>query len=1347
MSIPDGFKFKLNQGNECFTTPSTFVTFRTNRLEDSQTKSVGCSTGRSFGFQQFPGIGGCHRYLCQILQSPSGRLRQASSQTKQPQCSRYPICMDIPCSTEEVTIDYNGCAVIQESPCDQTTESHHTTDRLAVCTAVCSSQCRLPSREVRSRQSSSDSIRGGRRATSSMEPSKPSWIHSDLDGHIRNNLFIEAITLQNERIRSETKPQTSLINLKDLVRPIGNNLNIEAITLQNKKVESKTKPSSIKGSRKINHSIKLAPNHWTLTNEEPGWMSDYVVEAIELQDNIVTRIHKRKSKSIKCTMYHYMAVILLFMMYIIPVLHATPLNAPALFDKDQVMDKLILRNQIAYHFKKSVREVTQELFVSRQLDVSILFLGIHVLKHTGTDLMNYCNTLKSTSSGYGRPTGKRAAPAPYVLIAMPALASFAEAKARCKARKMQLPEVYNDMQLDLLSSFLRANKLNACFAGLEPDIIDSIFRFISTGYPIWKTPHKNIYLNGISIPMDTIMDDANTKFMYTKNKELVAVATNSILSTKYNLGDPQFREHVKDFTQTVGAIVCEPAWDGITMDHFKHSLGPVGDTRIHTYPRRSVDSETSNKGKANSSVPTNKISDEETSNKGNSDSHIFIDQLFGEESSNTGSSDPPDFVTGMFNDGPPKKGSPRLSFPETLQEYCVSIANQASDISYEMTAKLKNLLSLVDISVQLEQGTSNTGSKVQRSEGNQTSETAIQLYGHNNNEVAVILRHKRFAFMAKFIFKTGVKLIWGLVGFIDKMRMKKRIGKIEKSLAKTQEQSQDNFDNIQRLSVTVSENSIAIDRLKITTAGLSNRIDILEVKVDSIISTIDAVADNVQDMLRLSLVANLISRIQQSMNTGYDTLKDIIHCSLLGQTSPLLLPADQIILVQNEVRQASTGILDTDFVRMQSIVVSDPVDPHLLLVVINVAALSRTELELVKLVSIPQYENGKSYSPTLDYDTIVVDQLNRKYFILTEQEEYDCLFDRCYISDVERSIEQKTCGIPQLFNQQLDACVYEETLTNNGVYIKPMLPDGIIFAFESEVSSQLFCKGSANNIGPPKKMNGTGIMQLPNGCVLSVTDKLGKNTKVKGQPLYRAIIAEEISLVINGPLSTLFTQLSKNDSQKKLTTDGILINHLLPVVQQVRSVDAKVEHQSLFIWGLIAVLSLAVIIIILVIYFQFKSFKQFFRKIYELRQSFANLGEQVLVLKEARDRLRRRLAAPGIGSRMRDAFHLGSHHRFQDHALNYPDGTEDDLEGYAPMDHLMPAGGPIPAPRAPPVNLPENTTSSFKLPRRQDMLPMVPYPSLSQPLLDQLDLERECKEVATLCKKISKKPDENDYSK
>ena len=41
-----------------------------------------------------------------------------------------------------------------------------------------------------------------------------------------------------------------------------------------------------------------------------------------------------------------------------------PVNPPDLFGKEEKLDKLIIKNQIAYHFKKVVREVDQELFVS-----------------------------------------------------------------------------------------------------------------------------------------------------------------------------------------------------------------------------------------------------------------------------------------------------------------------------------------------------------------------------------------------------------------------------------------------------------------------------------------------------------------------------------------------------------------------------------------------------------------------------------------------------------------------------------------------------------------------------------------------------------------------------------------------------------------------------------------------------------------------------------------------------------------------------------------------------------------------------------------------------------------------
>ena len=69
---------------------------------------------------------------------------------------------------------------------------------------------------------------------------------------------------------------------------------------------------------------------------------------------------------------------------------------------------------------------------------------------------------------------------------------------------------------------------------------------------------------------------------------------------------------------------------------------------------------------------------------------------------------------------------------------------------------------------------------------------------------------------------------------------------------------------------------------------------------------------------------------------------------------------------------------------------------------------------------------------------------------------------RCYVQDTERPISQKTCGIPQFYAQQMEACLFEET-QSNGIFLKSMLPDGVFFAFRTEVNSQLFCNNNAKS--------------------------------------------------------------------------------------------------------------------------------------------------------------------------------------------------------------------------------------------------------------------------------------------
>ena len=124
----------------------------------------------------------------------------------------------------------------------------------------------------------------------------------------------------------------------------------------------------------------------------------------------------------------------------------------------------------------------------------------------------------------------------------------------------------------------------------------------------------------------------------------------------------------------------------------------------------------------------------------------------------------------------------------SIQEYCNSIAQQAANYRDEMSSKLTNVLALVDITVHLE----------------------------NNCDLQ---RKKRFAFLAGFIFTTGIKVIWGLFGFVEKIKLHRQLGRIEKSLTLNEQNIAANREAIHNMSDIVYASSFAIEHLKITTAS------------------------------------------------------------------------------------------------------------------------------------------------------------------------------------------------------------------------------------------------------------------------------------------------------------------------------------------------------------------------------------------------------------------------------------------------------------------------------------------------------------------------------------------------
>ena len=813
--------------------------------------------------------------------------------------------------------------------------------------------------------------------------------------------------------------------------------------------------------------------------------------------------------------------ILIVIMSVVLVSTRPLIDPPVLFGMDEKMDKLVIKNQIGYHFKKVVKEVSQELFVSRKMDVSLLFVGINVLKKTETEIRRLCDRIPDKIKGADMQHNKVAAEPtvePYVLIQEPYHASFKEAKAKCTALGMQLPEVYTFIQKETLTKFLEQRAVPHCHAGIEHDMVDSIQRHIATQYPIWKTAYPslhNLFTEAV-LDLKYSLDDAHVRFAYTKKGTLGASLDSNTVIDAGKIGSHTFRETNHELSQLLSRIVCEPKWNGspfpVTLINQMNQGGIDVVSRYH----RSIESD--------------------------------------------------------------KKNDISTSDTKSIQTLCHSVADQAWESHTEMHSKLKDLLALVDISVH----------------------TSI-----TSNEK----RKKRIPVVAKFVFVTGVKLLWQLFGFVQKVKMNNRMKNLETKLLGLEEKSQQNSDTIGNMTKLIYGNSVAIGQLSIRVDNIEVRLNLIEKQVETLWEKFSSLSYKFEAVNSLIIIENLISRTRQSMESGYAMLKDIIHHTKLGQTSPLILPLDQMALVQNEISKVSTATLDPDFAKMQSIVVSDPQDPSLLLVVVNMAALSRRSLELVKMVPVPYFENKVAYEISLDYDTIVLDQSTYTFSILTEQEEYDCIFNRCYVSSMEQSLLERSCGIPQFYDHHKDTCVAEK-VESNGVFLKPMLPDGVIFAFESEVKAQVFRKDKP--VGSTRQLKGTGILQLPNGCVLSIMDASGKITRVKGQPQYTMVTAHDIELMPHGPLTAMYSEMSSNNTKKENVINAYVEEHVSTVVKQINNVDSKIENQHFHVWVLTAVISVIFLLSMLTVCLLYRYSTRARVKIRSLRHNFADISHQLL---------------------------------------------------------------------------------------------------------------------------------------
>jgi len=509
----------------------------------------------------------------------------------------------------------------------------------------------------------------------------------------------------------------------------------------------------------------------------------------------------------------------------------------------------------------------------------------------------------------------------------------------------------------------------------------------------------------------------------------------------------------------------------------------------------------------------------------------------------------------------PKKRSVKITSQLTpLEDLCYSVAEHLSETYDRSSLRLSSLLALVDISVSDQ---TQLPSRNERNSANQTQETS---------------RSKRG--LQSFMFVNGVKAVWSLFGFVEKIRTNRRLNRLEKEVAR-------NAESVDQLSKEVASHSIALAQLNLITQDLARRLDALTNRVDVLEQKVAALEAEVKIQQILSLIDSLINRAQDALDYGFIKLESIVHGALLNQASAFLLPPDIIREIQTHLSKQSGALVDNNYDHMKSIITSHPDDSSSLLAIVNIAAVSRRSRELVRLTAMPSFKGNVALVPILDYNIVLLDQENGVFTVIEDTEYTSCLEDHCVMSNPELPTTGSTCGIPQLLGRTPEACSFEEVPSDDGLFLKRLMTDGVIFSVKDEATAQIFCDSQASKI---YKISGLGTVNLPAGCSLVITNKAGKTAKMKSLPVSQIVGLKSVDLIVAAP-EQIFQNLAEEQINGTSSMERIINAHIERLNEQLGYTDSEIKnhHRNVIILSSFLGLTLAACIIISALLYRYST--------------------------------------------------------------------------------------------------------------------------------------------------------------
>ena len=746
--------------------------------------------------------------------------------------------------------------------------------------------------------------------------------------------------------------------------------------------------------------------------------------------------------------------------------------------------KLVIKNHIAYQFKQTVNVVSQELFVSRQLDIEPYILGLQTLRALANQVYEYCNKdIKYSNAALAMVSPTDVDDLTYdpdfptfVYVPEVGIVTSEEAEAKCASYGMRLPEIHTKVERLTLMQYLMSKGIDYCHAGIKMDLISGYMRYTHTGLPIWKGDHY--YANVTSMPnsswhLDDILDLPGGHFFYNADGGLYVqyIENKPIQKGIANVGS--YYNQKKDgayinlwINEVRGKVVCSPRYSGpkydflykphdrannlqyLTVGIYEPKLDKRVEFTMTTPSPYSVLKEWLGSNQAYK-VPLGQGTDSAAGN-------------FANET--------------VVPEKPPVRRSIDLSkWDESIDSLCKDTAYRLEDAAEEYYSRVVSTLDLVDISMQ---GKTVNGDSVQE----RTTKPWV-----------------------KVVFSTGIKskkTLAKLIRYFPRLGATARVTKAALKLKQLKELEQGMVHDVigMNLILTVLKDySVPLNRLRLTPGKVDNKVITLRKLLDVFKDT--QVLPRVMVLTTLTNVNGIMDRIMQSMEHSHRVLIDIVHKSLSKTTSPYALPTEALMDVQGVLSKGKVKAnINQDYSQMQSYIFIDPVDETKLMLLVDATAMAQENLELIKMMPIPYFSQDRAYYPILESEFIVLNQPSLVYQTISPTEAESCLNGKCYINSMSKSVDSPVCGVAQLYEKYLNACDYSHHVSN-GMFVMSAAPDGIIYSFHGTYMGQLHCHDGLLT-SDPVTMTGVGSMYVPTSCVLSVSDGSKSLLQVKGIPTH-----------------------------------------------------------------------------------------------------------------------------------------------------------------------------------------------------------------------------------------------------